>query len=104
MVQEEKQGASSAQETVGGAIRETGRLPVIMRGVCPGLHPEKQKHGDILVSTGLASYDPGRMQDDKEMGGGEISEPGPQLSKAFNDDKTLDWEVEGVSVSGGLVV
>mmetsp|Transcript_13441 Transcript_13441/g.40560 ORF Transcript_13441/g.40560 Transcript_13441/m.40560 type:complete len:514 (-) Transcript_13441:3151-4692(-) len=83
-----------AQQVANYALQFWRPKAVIMIGIAFGLQPAKQRFGDVLVSSQLASYDLQRITGTEERvtQRGTIKPSGAHLSPRFRDVGTYDWE------------
>ena len=85
-------GLTGIQTACLDSIMQLRPKTVICLGVCFGMDKNKQKLGDVLVSTKLGTYAPCRMNaDGSRISRGVISECEPRLSKLFVGGK-VGWK------------
>lgn len=83
-------------QTVNAALHEWPQLKaVIMTGICFGFDCEKQKIGDVIVSSAIKNYETRRMGAKEEMPRGATYQIDKCLFNAFNNLK-LSWENIGI--------
>ena len=101
-------GQSSAQAVITDAIRDFGPANIIMTGIAFGLKPEKQRLGDLLVSTIVVDYERARRMDTQTLPRGARTEASPKLLSvfraAYNDGLAPREAYFGPVVSGEKLV
>jgi nucleoside phosphorylase len=100
-------GSGGSALTINDAIEELKPDIVISLGIAFGSDPEKQKLGDVLVSTTVRCYEPERMGSDKIIPRGDRMPSSPTLINRCNTAK-LTWKKSkvhtGLLLSGEKLV
>ena len=77
---------------------------VIATGICCGLKPDKQKIGDILISSKIWFYESQKKEEDKTMLRGEIATASPILLSLFRKQQSTSEKHFGTIASGEKLV